>query len=185
MLPSIIFTVSQLLPVKSLYGLCTYSLCIVVDNDCRRQSLDIPSTLLKSLLYLAYSHDLLAHYALSFIIRLLSLSETGWWRSCRSVPGRIRAPAQTQASPSCWHLQVRRRTRCSECRREGWAGGWSAPDAWTHSSKQFNEMKWDTNQSHFQCGFPAAGQWNGRWCKCCTPDAILWHILPLYSCLNI
>lgn len=110
-----------------------------------------------------------------------SLSKTGWWRSCRSVPGRTQGPARTQASPSCWHLQARRRTRCSEYQREGWAGGWSVPDAWTNNNKQFNEIEWDTNQSCFNVDLLELVRWRKR----CTADVMLCHILLLYCCLNV
>lgn len=38
-------------------------------------------------------------------------------------PGRIPVPAQRQVSPSCWHLQVRKRTQCSGCQKGGSTGG--------------------------------------------------------------
>lgn len=134
----------------------------------------ITSTLLNS--PFIYSDDLLSLCVASSIIWSFSLIESGRWRSCKSVPGRIPVPVQTPVSPSCWHLQVRRQTQCSEYQTGGWAGGWSGPDAYTHTQINIDSLirlKSNTNQSHILLVLVS---W--MWCKNRATDAML-HFLTI------
>lgn len=123
--------------------------CISVDSERRRIHLSITGRLLKSLFVFILSSCFLIHH--------LELDLREAKRAHREIPERIPAPAQRPVSPSCWSLQVRRRTQCSEYQTAGWVGGWNAPDAYTHTHKhtQFNKIQvfmsgdWCDVMTHF------------------------------------